>query len=76
VARSARGGRASHHDYKRYGTTTLFAALDILDRRIIGQCMLKNRGQEFTRFLRRLDQETPPGLDLHLTITVPTSRRR
>jgi transposase len=56
------------HDYKRYGTTTLFAALDVLDGKVIGQCMLKHRSQEFIRFLRRLDQETPPGLDLHLIL--------
>jgi transposase len=56
------------HDYKRYGTTTLFAALDILDGKVIGQCMLKHRSQEFIRFLRRLDQETAPELDLHLIL--------
>jgi transposase len=56
------------HDYKRYGTTTLFAALDVLDGTVIGQCMLKHRSQEFIRFLRRLDRETPAGLDLHLIL--------
>jgi transposase len=56
------------HDYKRHGTTTLFAALDILDGKVIGQCMLKHRSQEFIRFLRRLDQETPAELDLHLIL--------
>jgi transposase len=56
------------HDYKRYGTTTLFAALDVLDGKVIGQCMLKHRSQEFIRFLRRLDRETPAGLDLHLIL--------
>jgi transposase len=56
------------HDYKRYGTTTLFAALDILDGKVIGQCMLKHRSQEFLRFLRRLNRETPAGLDLHLIL--------
>jgi transposase len=56
------------HDYKRHGTTTLFAALDILDGKVIGQCMLKHRSQEFIRFLRRLDQATAPGLDLHLIL--------
>ncbi len=56
------------HDYKRYGTTTLFAALDVLDGKVIGQCMLKHRSQEFIRFLRRLDQETPAKLDLHLIL--------
>jgi len=48
------------HDYRRYGTTTLFAALDVLDGTVIGQCMLKHRSQEFIRFLRRLNQEPRP----------------
>jgi transposase len=56
------------HDYRRYGTTTLFAALDILDGKVIGECMLRHRSQEFIRFLRRLDTDTPPGLDLHLIL--------
>ena len=68
MARSARGGRASHHDYKRHGTTTLFAALDILSGKVIGQCMLKHRAVEFVRFLRRIDKTTPPQLDLHLVL--------
>jgi transposase len=56
------------HDYKRYGTTTLFAALDVLEGKVIGQCMLKHRSREFIRFLRRIDQETPAGRDLHLIL--------
>jgi transposase len=56
------------HDYKRHGTTTLFAALDILSGKVIGQCMLKHRAIEFVRFLRRIDQATPPQLDLHLIL--------
>ena len=56
------------HDYKRHGTTTLFAALDSLDGRVIGQCMLQHRSQEFIRFLRRLDQEIAAELDLHLIL--------
>src|ERR1039458_9548737 len=47
------------HDYKRHGTTTLFAALEVLEGRIIGQCFERHRQQEFLRFLRRLDQEFP-----------------
>jgi hypothetical protein len=43
------------HSYKRNGTTTLFAALDVLRGKVIGQCMLKHRAREFLRFLRRLD---------------------
>ena len=56
------------HDYKRYGTTTLFAALDVLSGRVIGQCMLKHRAIEFVRFLRRIDTATPAELDLHLIL--------
>jgi transposase len=56
------------HDYKRHGTTTLFAALDILSGKVIGQCMLKHRAVEFVRFLRRIDKATPPDLDLHLIL--------
>jgi DDE superfamily endonuclease len=56
------------HDYKRHGTTTLFAALDVLSGKVIGQCMLKHRAVEFVRFLRRIDQATPLELDLHLIL--------
>ena len=47
------------HDYKRHGTTTLFAALNLLDGCVIGECMPRHRHQEFLRFLRRLDREFP-----------------
>ena len=56
------------YDYKRYGTTTLFAALDIFSGKVMGQCMLKHRTIEFVRFLRRIDKTTPPELDLHLIL--------
>ena len=56
------------HDYKRHGTTTLYAALCLLDGRVIGQCLPRHRSQEFLRFLRTLDQQTPPDLDLHLIV--------
>jgi transposase len=56
------------HDYKRHGTTTLFAALNILDGRVIGECMTKHRHQEFLRFLRRLDREFPKETPLHLIV--------
>ena len=56
------------HDDKRYGTTTLFAALDVLSGKVIGQCMLEHRAIEFVRFLRRIDKATPPELDLHLIL--------
>ena len=56
------------HDYKRNGTTTLFAALDMLEGRLIGQCMPRHRHQEFIKFLRQIDAETPPDVDLHLIV--------
>jgi len=56
------------HDYKRHGTTTLFAALNVLDGTVIGECMARHRHQEFLKFLRKVDRETPAGLDLHLII--------
>jgi len=56
------------HDYKRNGTTTLFAALNMLDGKVIGDCMPRHRHQEFIRFLKRIDAETPPELDLHLIV--------
>ena len=56
------------HDYKRNGTTTLFAALDMLEGRLIGQCMPRHRHQEFIKFLKQIDAETPPDVDLHLIV--------
>jgi transposase len=56
------------HDYKRHGTTTLFAALSLLDGRVIGDCMPRHRHQEFIRFLKQIDAATPPALELHLIV--------
>jgi len=56
------------HDYKRNGTTTLFAALDVLDGRVVGQCLPRHRHQEFLKFLRLLDREFPGDRDLHLIV--------
>src|SRR5487761_1767506 len=56
------------HDYKRHGTTTLFAALNMLDGTVIGECMPRHRHGEFLRFLKRIDRETPAELDLHLIV--------
>ena len=56
------------HDYKRNGTTTLFAALNMLDGRVIGQCMPRHRHCEFLRFLKTIDRQTPVDLDLHLIV--------
>jgi transposase len=56
------------HDYKRHGTTTLFAALNVLEGKVITDCMPRHRHQEFLKFLRRLDRELPAHLDLHLIL--------
>lgn len=56
------------HDYKRHGTTTLFAALHMLEGKVIGECMPRHRHQEFLKFLRRLDREFPKELALHLIV--------
>jgi len=56
------------HDYKRNGTTTLFAALNLLDGKVIGQCVPRHRHQEFLKFLRRLDREFPREVTLHLVL--------
>jgi len=56
------------HDYRRNGTTTLFAALSMLDGKVIGDCMSRHRHQEFIRFLKLIDTQTPMHLDLHLIV--------
>jgi transposase len=56
------------HDYKRNGTTTLFAALEILQGQVIGQCHQRHRHQEFLKFLRTLDKEFPGRVPLHLVM--------
>ena len=56
------------HDYVRYGTTTLYAALRVLDGVVIGECRRRHRSQEFVQFLRRLDRATPPDQPLHLIL--------
>src|SRR6516162_1035028 len=56
------------HDYKRNGTTTLFAALQMVEGRVIGECYPRHRHQEFLKFLRRLDGEFPEDKTLHLIL--------
>ena len=56
------------HDYKRNGTTTLFAALDILQGKVVGQCYQRHRHQEFLKFLRTIDKEFPGTVPLHLVM--------
>ena len=63
-------GRAATmtHDYKRHGTTTLFAALDVLTGKVIGACLPQHRHSEFLKFLKIIDTEVPAGLQVHLIL--------
>ena len=56
------------HDYKRNGTTTLFAALNVLDGTVIGRCMRRHRHQEFIRFLNAVERAVPPGKVIHAIV--------
>jgi transposase len=65
-----RPGRAGTmtHDYKRNGTTTLFAALDVLTGRVIGECLPRHRHTEFLKFLKTIDRQVPADLNVHLIL--------
>ncbi len=56
------------HDYKRHGTTTLFAALNVLTGVVVGQCLPRHRHEEFLKFLKTIDKQTPQGLQIHLIL--------
>src|SRR6266481_7548180 len=56
------------HDYKRHGTTTLFAALNVLDGSVIGRCMQRHRHQEFIRFLNQVEAQVPAGKIIHAIV--------
>ena len=56
------------HDYKRNGTTTLFAALNVLEGKVIGRCMPRHRHQEFIRFLNAIDAEVPGKRAIHVVL--------
>ena len=56
------------HDYKRHGTTTLFAAMELVEGRLIGTCMPRHRHHEWIKFLKLIDQQTPAELGLHLIV--------
>jgi hypothetical protein len=56
------------HDYKRHGVTTLFAALDVLEGKVIGQCMKHHRHQEFIRFLTVIDVRVPKKKTVHVSL--------
>ena len=69
----SRPGQAERrtHDYKRHGTTSLFAALDVKAGTVIGKCMSRHRAQEFRRFLDTVEQSVPADLDIHIMDNVP-----
>jgi transposase len=56
------------HDYKRHGTTTLFAALDVLEGTVLGRCMQRHRHQEFLRFLNTIEANVPAGKLIHVIL--------
>ena len=56
------------HEYARHGTTTLFAALDVATGKVIGECFARHRAKEFLKFLKQVEAETPPDLDLHVVL--------
>ena len=61
-------GQTMTHDYKRHGTTTLFAALNVLTGMIISQCMPRHRHQEWLKFLKTIDRQVPKDLQIHLIL--------
>jgi transposase len=61
-------GASMTHDYVRNGTTTLFAALDVLEGKVIGRCMQRHRHQEFIRFLNAVEAEVPAGKIVHAIV--------
>ena len=63
------------HDYKRHGTTSLFAALDVKAGTIIGKCMARHRAQEFRRFLDTVEQNVPADLDIHIVMDNASSHK-
>jgi hypothetical protein len=60
--------RPRSHDYKRHGTTTLFAAFDVLRGKVIGRCMQSHRHQEFIRFFNAVEREVPAGKAVSITV--------
>ena len=56
------------HDYKRHGTTTLFAALDVATGEVLHECMPRHRHQEFLRFLRKIERSVPSELEVHVIL--------
>ncbi len=63
------------HDYKRHGTTSLFAALDVKAGKVIGQCFKRHRASEFRKFLDTLESNVPDGLDIHIILDNASSHK-
>src|SRR5213594_4024428 len=63
------------HDYERYGTTTLFAALDVKAGTIVGKCMPRHRAQEFRKFLDEIERNVPTDLDMHVVLDNASSHK-
>ena len=63
------------HDYIRNGTTTLFAALDVLEGKVIGRCMPRHRHQEFIRFLNAIEAAVPAGKLVHASSTITAAHK-
>lgn len=63
-------GRAATvtHDYKRHGTSTLFAALEVMTGKVIGECKKRHRHQEFLGFLKSINEQTPEDKELHIIV--------
>ena len=68
LASAARPARAGTHDYKRNGTTSLFAALELKTNKVIGQLHRRHRSLEFRKFLDVIESQVPAGLDVHLIV--------
>jgi len=68
VDSSGLGKLSVTHDYKRHGTTSLYAAFNILTGKVIGRITQPHRAKKFLDFLRQIDRETPKALDLHLIL--------
>ncbi len=66
--RPGQAERRTHDYYRRHGTTSLFAALDVATGKIIGRCQAQHRQQEFVRFLDHIDRSVPPELEIHLIL--------
>src|SRR5881628_2763964 len=63
------------HDYKRHGTTSLFAALDVKTSRVIAKCMPRHRASEFRKFLDEIEENVPRDLDIHIVMDNASSHK-